>query len=1000
MNAGVVVRRTAIFAGVAGALLGAIAWFHGGVRGTAQDTSRRTQPPPLGGNLVPIAADASMGEGSGVRLSRDDVAVVDGAPLPYRAFEATWARQAPRPGNSVDQLRLHTEEFAVLHFNRVPTAEEPRPRAVEGPGSTRVTAAEAELEMHAGASFHADLAGDVLVLRHEDVADLTLRTQSLALERREGRRGADELHAASEEHVAVERLDVHVEGIGLDADLGRAAAGRAGAAPARLTLRRNVRATLLTRPGAITAVPDPGAARTPTTITCAGTAELEELEDGGARRPTRWKVRFEDDVHVTQGATSMRCDALEVVFRTPPRSAAGVASETEVENAVASGGVHVHDEDPARGVFDLTAERTVTTRDAHGGYDVALEGGTRCTFDGTLQGNDRGRVEITCAGPALVHADPERRGPNGTVLRRSRITFREDVRVRQWADGVEHPETEIDAPEVTLLGDRIEGAQGRLDPDTLTARGSQESRVRVRREDLRSESDTLTWRVLRESGVERLLLSGKPTVTLSGARARSLFEDTPSASDGVLVVSCDDEVELRRLQPGASPTAPPVPPGEAFQRASAAGHVVARGMVDGDEDYRIECDKLDADFDPAAERPTLRTLNAYGNVLATGTPPQGTPRRTELRGDRLVATFSGDAATSTEHADVLVTGDPRSPAQVRIEELDASGATARRHEIRAALLRHEAGGTSILAERDVVAAFERAADARRVVMYAGKLQATLSPPRGEDATAGRQQLLHVHAERAMRIESYEAGADFPAYELSGDAGDYDHVRGHVDVEGHPARGIGHAAGGRGGHDDPDRDRLVTSEKLHAEFDPAGGSARPQRVTCEGGLLRYVAFADEEERPGSGVRLRVTVRADGPIVLLPRSGSAERNVDIVWEEPNPRGGRGAQHARLLCDRADLTFDPDAKGDARDRVTRLVATGARPRPAQMMSKALDATADRVEGVGQWLTLTSVWSTSVHVVQREPSALTFTCESGRFNLTTQEFRATRMQLTGEGR
>ncbi len=218
MNAAAGLRRAAIFVVLFGGVMAIAVWQAGGigvprqVRRAPTDTTRAAMPP---GDVVPIEGGASMGRGRGVRIARDAVEVVDGEPNSYRAFEAAWARQTPIPGGTIDERRLHTEDFTALLFHRRPTSEQPRPPAIEGPDTTRINAAEADLEIGRGAAFRAQLSGGVEVVRHSTTADLTLRTDDLEIARIERARGAEELHATTDARVFVDGKGAHLEGTGL-----------------------------------------------------------------------------------------------------------------------------------------------------------------------------------------------------------------------------------------------------------------------------------------------------------------------------------------------------------------------------------------------------------------------------------------------------------------------------------------------------------------------------------------------------------------------------------------------------------------------------------------------------------------------------------------------------------------------------------------------------------------------------------------------------------------
>ena len=961
-----------------------VAWRAGGLM--APQTGRRTTVAQPGGELsdepvVPIDAGTSMGSGRGVRVSRDAVAVVDGTTVTYRAYEASWESQTPLPSSSVDERRLHTETFQLLLFHRKPTPDEPRPPAVEGPDTTRVTATEADLDMRADAGLRAELAGDVEIVRHDVDEDLTLRTSALDLERVEHSQGAEEIHASSDVEVVVDGRAAHLVGTGLEADLGRRTSNQEGS-PARVTILRDVVATLVARRGALTGQGglEPEEA-TPVNISCSGAAELLELERGGKRQPSRWLATFQDDVVVAQAPTALHCQTLEIEFR---MAAAGGDDSVEVLRAIADGDVIMSGADETLGdTWSLRCARSETRRDAKGGYSVDLEGGTLLAFDGTLRGRgnagqdgeaERGRVEVRCSGLATIQTDPAPLRPDTPV--RSRITFRDDVIARQW-DGAGAVETEIRAAEVMLLGNRGTSGDGRLDVDTLTATGDEAERAFVQRESLTARARGITWRVLRESDIERLMLSGRPALRFDGASGMNL---TGAAANvpATLLLDAEERVEITwRHTPPADMK---LPEGQPHITALARQNVVVRRLVDERETYRMESQALDTTLDIELQPITFR---AYGDVVVTGRGERDGDRQVELRGDRLSAQRRQADTSEWVRSDVFVFGQELALATALIREPAASdGTVGPEHLVSAEQLRYEQGGSLVSAKRNASVAIERLASdgARSAVTVRGKeLRAYLNPP--EDPQAGAPALLRVEGEGGVELVT-------DAYKVVGSTLIYDRVSGIATATGRPARGILRHVG----KEDlgVELESFVASESIRAEFDPTSASpGRPRRVTCQGGTIRSFQFSGDE---GQEQQLaRITLRAKGPIEVLGDTATAEQDVELAWESKDPTTSRMREDARLLCERAELNFDTTATGSGRDRVKSAVAVGSRRRPAQLFSPTLDATADRVEAAGPWIELLSPWGTRVTVRRKEP-AESFTCEKGRYNYVTQEFKATR--------
>jgi hypothetical protein len=976
-----VLRRLVVFTVLFGGAMAAVIWRAGGVeapepgRVPAGDGERAQLPDE---ELVPIDAGAGMGSGRGIRVRRDAVEVVGGEPISYRAFEASWERQRPLPGGTLEERRIHTEEFTALVFHRRPTAEEPRPPAVEGPDTTRLSADEAELTMRQGAAFRAHLSGAVRVVRHAPDEDLTLTTPQLDIERIEGSRGAEELHATTEADVRLEGSGTHLEGTGLEADLGRG--GRGAAPPGRVTLLRDVSGRLLARRGALTSQGgDSAAEATPATFSCSGSADLvEQRAAASGRRGTTWLLVLKDDVVVEQGPVRMTCATLEIEFR---RAALG-GGPIEVLRAVADGGVVVHGTDEATAdTWSLRAVRSVTQRDTKGGYDVDLEGGTILTFDGTLRGRgsadaETGRVEIRCAGTATLHTDPEPVKPGAPV--RTRIVFRDDVVARQW-DGNDALQTEIRAPEVTLLGYRGTTGDGRVDAETLVAQGTPEERVHVVRESLTAEAHAVTWRVVRDQDIERLLLSGRPSVRFESRGGGNLLGLAAADEPATLFLDAEERVEITwRHTPAADLN---LPEGEPYVTALARDQVVVRRVVKERETYRLEARALDTTLDADLE---ARQMRAYGDVVVNGRGEHPGDRWVELRGDRLSATRVPGDSEEWVRTDVFVFGQEGARATAVIREPpdpDDPDAEPDEHVVTAEQLRYQDAGTLLTAKRNAEIVLARDESGEQPYGFRARgseLRAHLRP--SADRAAGTHEVLRVEGEGGVELKT-------PVYSVRGRTVTYDRISGIAIARGRPARGVLlHPASES--HPE-DLESFVSSEEIRVEFDPTEERpGRPRRATCQGGLLRFFQIARNDEAPAA--LERVTLRATGPIEVLGEQATAQKDVEIVWES-KPAGRTWTRDARVLADRVELDFDTESTGAARDRIRRAVATGSRSRAAQLFSPKIDATADRVESRGPWIDLMSPWGRSVHVKQRDPEQ-SFTCDKGRYNYVTQEFEATR--------
>jgi len=977
MSAATSLRRLFVGIVIFGSVMSVVVWRAGdlvdsGETATERDPGQSARAPD--GSVVRVSTEASLGSGRGVRVSRQGVAVVDGEPITFRLWEGSWDRQQPVPGKTIDEHRLLTEGFSVLLFHQRPTVEEPRPRAIEGPETTRVDADEAELELAADSTFNAALSGNVRMVSHATDGDLVVLTERLDLERKDSSGTDEEVRATSDARVTVDGEGTHLAGTGLDADVTR---GRDSGAirQTRVTLHKDVRGEFLAPLGALTGQgSDETSPAVPTTITCSSTATLQSLRPGTSRQPSRWLATFQDDVVVSQSPTTLRCSTLEVEFEMPPKGRKG--GRIEVLRVVADGGVLVEGRHEATAAaWSLRSGKSITHRDAKGGYDVDLLGGTKLVFDGTLRGRrkkgEQGRVEIQCSGPAQLHSDATAARPGGPV--RGRIAFHENVIARQWgADG--DLETEVRAPEVTLLGNRVQVGDARLDPETLVATGNDTERVHVKRETLSATTRLLTWRVLRKLDLERLYLNGRPVARFEHPREQS----------STLLLEAEDSIEL------AWRHTPPVEEAErrSYATAKASKNVVMSRIVGERETYRLSANTLEATFDADLQP---RKFRAYDNVKLTGRGESPGARRVDLRGDRMAAEIAAptDGKDEWSRTTIEMFGQKGRPATAVINEAEVARDGPQEHQVAAGHLSYEAGGALVVARRHARVFLERIArdpetDERIDATISGALlRVHLRPASG--VADGRPEILRVEGEGGVAIES-------PSAVVTGDVVTYDLVSGLAVATGRPARLIFRHTAGHGGERWSGKvgelDSFVTSEEIRAEFDTTTrGTGRPRRATCAGGRLRFFQY---ESKDGEQIApTRVTLMTTGPIEVLPGSASASGDVELAWETKQPNG-RLMRIARLLADRAEITLDDAAEGALRDRITRAVATGTRSRPARFFSPDLDAVADRVESDGAWIEMLSPWGRRVRVTQRDPPD-SLSCRKARFNYLTEEFEAT---------
>ena len=995
-------RRFAVGSVIFCGAMAVVVWQAGGIasRGTTpapRDPDRAANPP--GTQVVPMAPGAGMGSGRGVRVSKEGIAVVDGEPIPFVIWEGEWDTQRPLPGKTIDERRLLTEGFSVLLFHQRPTAEEPRPRAVEGPDTTRITADEAELQLGSDAAFQAALIGNVRIVRHAADGDLTLLTDSLDLEQTAGEGQDESVHATSEVHVVVEGSGMHLEGTGLDADLGRDGGGGRGdgdAGRTQLTLRKDVEARFLAARGAATPQGSFDAAElVTTTITCTSAATLQNIRAGTDRQPSRWLATFRENVVVTQSPTILRCQTFEVEFELAPKNARASrpqdggrsGSAVKIVRALADGQVVVEGRDPDTDAgWSLRCGKSITRRDDKGGYDVDLLGGTTLKFDGTLRGRsksgEQGRVEVRCSGPAILHSDPEAAQPGLPV--RGRITFQDDVVARQWGAAGEL-ESEVRAPQITLHGSRTQTGDTRLDPETLIATGTAAERVHIHRGTLTATTRVLTWRVLRREDIERLLLSGRPAATFEDTSGLNPLGARDSKDPATLFLNAEDalEFEWRHTPSTATPDARP------YATAKARGNVVLRRVMNERETYRLSANSLDVAFD-AAMNPTR--FRAYDNVQISGRGDRAGDRHVVLRGDRMAAGFvaASDGATQLSRTELDIFGQPDRPATCDFQESKDDSDDPRRHHIEAEHLSYQESGTLVVARRHALVQLERMArdpDTGKpldLTISGGLLRIHLRPNDAENGESGRPEVLRIEGERGVTLET-------PAAVVNGQTITYDRITGIAIATGSPARVIlFHTKLGdaRWGGTLNQLDSIVTSDEIRAEFDTtAKGDGRPRRMTCSGGRLRF--FQNRDAQADDASPTRVSLTTTGPIEVLPESASATGDVELIWETRLPNG-RLHRDARLLADRVEFTFDMAAKGSVRDRVKRAIATGSRARPARLFSPTIDATADKMESESAWINLLAPWGRAVRVTRRDPPE-SFTCKKARYNYLTEEFEAT---------
>ncbi len=967
-------RRVTIFGVVFGGLMAAVAWQAGGIRGNKPHRTVSAARPDEPTGIVTIGGDAGIGRGRGVRVFRDGVAPVDGAPVMFRKWEAWWEKQTPREGDGPDRHVLLCEDFHVLFFHAVPDEHDPRPRAVEGPNTTRIDATRAEMDSgSAQRELRADLIENVVITHHGVESDLVLKTRRLFVEETaEG--GRERQIARTDEPVTITGPSLELTGTGLDFELD--------ARPV-VTLRRDVRAEFVTQRALVGAPTTTLAGETATAvITCSGAASIEALE-GARRRNVRrpWKMTFEGDVVVKQAGGTLSADRLEIQFLTGGNRE---RSEDDLMFVLADGNVVAGTEKSADGnAWTVHTARMRTTRGVKSEYISTFDGGTTMTFNGALGETDgAGRIEVRSSGPATLKTD--RAPPRPESPTRTRVHFTKDAVFRQW-DAAEVMTGEVTAPEIILLGTRVMDADGtvRPEPDSLTAMGNETTPVKIFHRGVRVSSRVATWRTIGDKGMERLLLNGTPRAEFADESGWNPLGGSKALRPAVLELTAGEAIELMTIRktPNGDPAATERP------TAHAEGGVTLRRVMDGQETYRLDSRNLDVGFD-TARRPAH--LRAYGDVHLVGRGEAPGSPRVELLGERLQAVREGEGEPGPQglwtQTRLGVYGDVGNPARALFDAPTDKDGPRRAHRVRAQEITYEQNGSTLIARRDAVAEINRRMDggapsgvADDATVRGNELRAVLSPKRNPTDTA---ELLRVVASGAAVVTT-------KTFTVTGDSVTYDHRAGTATVEGRPARAVMRDRSGRTTRSGTPHESTVVSERIVVEFDGrliGGKGAEPRRIRCSGG--RIVLYTTPDDRATAIVK-RVSVVAAGAINVQRGFASAEWDVAVTWES-EMRGGSWQRDARLSCERVNLTIDPQADANFTGRIRHATAIGTEDAPVRVESGRVTAFTDRVEAEGAWLKMSSPWGRRTRIIERSSNGETseFEFDSGWWNYFTNEW------------
>lgn len=934
---GAAIRRATVFALLFGAAIGILAWAAGGLRAKSEagdETPPEETVPP--GPDARVARNLSVGESSGGVLARDAVKVIDSKPVRYRAWTAEWAKSTPRKSQD-PEVGVQDVESPRIVLHPEPSGTKASVLPDGAPGTTRITAKAGVLQHQKDVRTSAKLTGDVALRRFDPSAgDLELRTESLDCSMET--HGAEERRTAqTAEHVKIDGGRAHVEGDGLDADLA------AGAC--RVTILRNVKGRFDAAPGSLTATGGaPGADAFPTDVACSGACEIVSLDANARGSGTRWRATFHDDVRVSQGPRTMECDLLEIEFRT---GAADAKGQIPADRIVATGRVRAQGRTESGDLFEIVsakATRTLTGSVGNEADVVVFEGSPVMNVHGRLrtarrpgQKPDpkappaRGRVEIRCDGEATMTT----RRAAGSAATRTSVAFDRNVVARQWDDSSqEAPAAELRAPRATLFGTRL--ASGEFQPDTLNAEGG----VDIVRAGLTSRSETAAWSPVAETGIDRYLLSGSPKVVYSGVKPLPTFGSPRAVRDSRLTLTSEapdggvtiDVYEERPPAPGQ----PPRP----YATLSASPRVVLVQTADGEEVSRATADQVDATI---AAGGRLEQVRASGGAHVWGAGPDGQQRDvygTRILLDELVPP-AGAPKDAPRGAQVTALGDESAPAVAVVREKDGA-----RHDVRAETLRWDENGSLVTATGRVLANLSaqgrgESSGSRAPKIVDGAVRITAAEARVQLApsgAAGAPQLRKVVASGGVLV-------DGGLHRVSGRDLTFDGITGIAEVTGQPARLVSAAESVR-------YTSFVNAELIRAYFDVSSDAAKRGtlvRASCpKGGIIvRYFDPPGPDGRPVAGsVPRRMQVVSDGPIEVTRNEATAVTNVRSDVFSLAPSGDWSIAGGTMYCERVRMTFDPDAPGEAKDRLRTLEATGGGGRQVVLEHPEFRGRADRVE------------------------------------------------------
>lgn len=934
-------RSTLISAGVVAAVVVAVFVAGGRTKTPAPADGSGNGGDGIGrepGDVAHPMDGAGVGPSRGGHFEFDRSVDYAGRRILFREWQAAWRAATPRESDDPDNPDIHAED-AELTFYPGPSATNPDPRAVLGPGATTARSRRADIARGATGRVHAELNEEVHLERYEEargetasdaasVSVIALETESLTLDRQGP---TNDVTAATDAPVVIRNGPDEVHAVGMTSDSGLA----------RAELRSHVNGTFTMEGG-------------PLDLESDGPGLVEALD----RRPgvpvterRLWRVTFRENVRAVQGSLKMSCrDSFVVEMPLRARAAGADDLPDEIRRLEAHGDFKLAGEGKD-GPFSIAADSVRRWRE-DGDHDVMeFLGGTDMVFQGRLgparSGPEVGgpsRLRIVCKGPVTYrdrpHPDPVMRG-----LRRFTMVFEDDVIVTQEDLATGAQVSRLEAPKVTLFGNR-DPAQV-FDPrvEHLTAEGGVHLVHRfdeVKREgafDARAAS--AAWMENRTTGERAYALVGSPQVRFFGRAGFHVFGAAPAEErDSTFILTCDDEVTIRER---------PIPD-DPRQRVATSMHasvnVKLRKIVDETEPLRITAQVLDAAFDPDGR---LASAVASGDATIEGRAEDGSGRRGAASGDKIVINDQGRPAEDGIPTSATIEGRRDKPALAVVYDVE-DGAPVQ-HHIQGEKIEYRARGTVILATGTAIVTLSRP-DGTALVrgsdfedagsslqLSADSIRADLAPRR---PTTGKDpELLRLHAEggRGARLSAAKGQS------VSGDVLDFDAVTGVASATGRPAR----AEWTPVSKGEP-LTSFVLSPAIRAVLSTTKPDAgRLERVTCDGGTIHAFLVARASDDPAAAVAppRRTVVTAKGPISVGTRSGTAEKDVLVVIE--TLEGPRWERRGEIQCDRLELTFDPAAQGGTMSQVTKLLATGSADRVARFVSPALDGSADRIEARG---------------------------------------------------